>query len=297
MSAHNPAQIPLPKSWSKHVRSAVLHAISLAQFATAYTRGWAANSINSRVRLKAKLDRANQEIALLREEIRIKNVRMARINPRRRPHYPPTKRLAILELKAARSWTLEQTARTFHVTSATITSWTKRVDEEGTDALLQMRVPVNKFPDFVRYVVQRLQVLCPTMGKVKMAQTLARAGLHLGATTVGRMLKDKPAPTPKPQEETNTADRVVTSKYPNHVWLTDLTLVPTGSGLWCSWLPFALPQRWPFCRWVAIVMDHASRRVMGVGVFANRPSCRDVCFLGANGPTGRRRPEVHRLRP
>jgi len=200
-------------------------------------------------------------------------------------------------LKAARSWTLEQTARTFHVTSATITSWTKRVDEEGTDALLQMRVPVNKFPDFVRYVVQRLQVLCPTMGKVKMAQTLARAGLHLGATTVGRMLKDKPAPTPKPQEETNTADRVVTSKYPNHVWLTDLTLVPTGSGLWCSWLPFALPQRWPFCRWVAIVMDHASRRVMGVGVFANRPSCRDVCFLGANGPTGRRRPEVHRLRP
>ncbi len=119
------------------------------------------------------------------------------------------------------------------------------------------------------------------MGKVKMAQTLARAGLHVGATTVGRMLKDKPLPRPKLMEEVKTADRVVTSKYPNHVWLVDLTLVPTGAGLWCSWLPIALPQQWPFCHWVAVVMDHASRRAMGVGVFANRPSCRDVCaFLG-----------------
>jgi hypothetical protein len=32
---------------------AILHVISLAQFATAHTRGWAANNINSRIRLKA----------------------------------------------------------------------------------------------------------------------------------------------------------------------------------------------------------------------------------------------------
>jgi len=31
--------------------------------------------------------------------------------------------------------------------------------------------------------VQRLKALCPGMGRVKTAQTLARAGLHLGATT------------------------------------------------------------------------------------------------------------------
>ena len=194
MGTQNPPKIPLPKGWRRQVRSAMLHVISLAQFATAYTRGWAANSVNSRIRLKAKLQRAIQEIALLGEEIRIKDARLARINPHRRPHYPPTERLAILELKAARRWSLEQTARVFHVMAATIASWTKRVDEEGSDALVKMRVPVNKFPDFVRYVVQRLRVLCPTMGKVKIAQTLARAGLHVGATTVGRMLKDKSAP-------------------------------------------------------------------------------------------------------
>ena len=35
--------IPLPKGWQRHVRSAVLHVISLAQFAVAHTRGWAVN--------------------------------------------------------------------------------------------------------------------------------------------------------------------------------------------------------------------------------------------------------------
>ena len=55
-------KIPLPKGWKKHVRSAVLHVISLAQYTTIYTRGWAADSSNQRVRLRADLDRTNQEI-------------------------------------------------------------------------------------------------------------------------------------------------------------------------------------------------------------------------------------------
>ena len=76
MGTQKPPKLPLPKRWRRHVRSAMLHVISLAQFATVYTRGWAANSVNSRIRLKAELERANQEIALLREEIRIKDARL-----------------------------------------------------------------------------------------------------------------------------------------------------------------------------------------------------------------------------
>ena len=162
----NTPQIPLPKSWTGHVRSAVLHVIALAQFATVYTRSWAANSINTRIRLKAELDRANQEIASLREELRIKDVRMAQIDPHRRPHYPPTERMAILELRAAHQWSLQQPADAFLVTAATIASWMKRVDEQEPAALVQLRQPVNKFPDFVRNIVQRLKALCPMMGKV-----------------------------------------------------------------------------------------------------------------------------------
>ena len=82
--------IPLPRGWSSHVKSAMLHVISLAQFAMAYTRGWAANSPNARVRLKAEHDRAQQEVALLNEELRILRARVAQLPPHRRPYYPPT---------------------------------------------------------------------------------------------------------------------------------------------------------------------------------------------------------------
>ena len=116
-------RIPLPKQWSSRVRSGVLHAISLAHFSLTYTRSWAANSWNARIRLKQENDRLQQELALLREEIRIKDDRMERIPAQRRPHYIPIERLAILELRAARGWSLSQTARRMLVTTATISSW------------------------------------------------------------------------------------------------------------------------------------------------------------------------------
>jgi hypothetical protein len=170
-----PPRIHLPKGWQGCVKSAVLHAIALADYAIVYARAWAADSINARVRLASENDRLHQECALLREELRLKDTRMAQIVPQRRPHYGPVERMAILELRAARGWSLKQTADTFLVTPATIAAWVKRTDENGPDALLQLREPVNKFPDFVRYIVQRLKILNPSMGKVKIAETLCRA--------------------------------------------------------------------------------------------------------------------------
>ena len=73
MAAKKPPTIPLPKGWTKHVRTAMLHVISLAQYATAYTRSWAADSTNARLRIKAENDRSQQDILLLREEMRIKD--------------------------------------------------------------------------------------------------------------------------------------------------------------------------------------------------------------------------------
>ncbi len=46
-------RIPLPKGWPTRVKSAMLHVISLAQYAAVYTRSWAVDSMNGRVRLKA----------------------------------------------------------------------------------------------------------------------------------------------------------------------------------------------------------------------------------------------------
>lgn len=101
-NSRNPPRITLPRGWPGRVKSAMLHVISLAQYATAVTRSWAVNSPIARVRLKAENDRLRQHVALFTEEIRIKDARMKSIAPHKRPHYAPTERLSILELRAAR---------------------------------------------------------------------------------------------------------------------------------------------------------------------------------------------------
>jgi hypothetical protein len=150
----------------------------------------------------------------------------------------------------------------------------KRLDERGERELLQISEPVNKFPDFVRYLVRELKTLLPTMGKVRTAHILARAGLHLGATTVGRILKEPPPGQPTGVEDEVVTRRAVTAKYPGHTWHVDLTTVPTSSGFWVPWMPFALAQSWPFCWWIAVVVDHFSRLLVGFAVFFERPTFR-----------------------
>jgi len=279
----------LPKGWSRHGRSAVVHAISMSNVVFTVTRSHGENHFNARVRIQAENDRLRREVALLTEELRIKDSRMERIPPQRRPHHPPIERLAILELRAARGWSLTQTARRLLVTPLTVTSWTKRLDDEGAAGLIQLREPVNRFPEFVRYVVQELRVHCPSLGSRRIARLFARAGLHLGATTVRRMLR--PAPKPAPALARRPILRIVTAKRPNHVWHADLTTVPTSLGYATSWLPFALPLRWPFCWWVAVAVDHFSRRVMGGARFRSEPSASDMTrFLGRLGRSMRCRP-------
>ena len=74
-----PPRIHLPKGWQDCVKLAVLHAIAPAHYAIVYARAWAADSINARVRLAAENDQLNERCALLREELRIKDIRMAQI--------------------------------------------------------------------------------------------------------------------------------------------------------------------------------------------------------------------------
>jgi hypothetical protein len=52
------------------------------------------------------------------------------------------------------------------VTADTIRFWLKRVDEEGPNALIQLREPVNKFPDSVRYLAFAAQSPWPHAGQI-----------------------------------------------------------------------------------------------------------------------------------
>ncbi len=93
-------------------------------------------------------------------------------------------------------------------------------------------------------------------------------------------LAPQPAPTaaqtPFSDEHDGAAERVVKAHYPNHVWHVDLTAVSTVGGFWVPWLPFALPQVWPFAWWVAVVLDHFSRRVMGFRIFRKQPTADEI---------------------
>ena len=147
-------------------------------------------------------------------------------------------------------------------------------------------MPVNRFPDFVRHIVATLRVTAPMFGKVRIAQVLARAGLVLAASTVGRMRKKTSPPTGtgrKEKEKTAVrgapSRRVVTARHPHHVWHVDLTLLPTSAGFWVPWWPFALLQRWPFCFWLGVVLDHFSRSVVGWRLFFKEPTALEVVGL------------------
>jgi transposase InsO family protein len=158
----------------------------------------------------------------------------------------------------------------------TLKSWLRRIDEESDSALIQLPEPVNRFPDYVRYLVRQLKALCPAMGKVRIGQTLARAGLHLSATTVGRVMRELDPIPDVVQLPVTIPSRRVTARNRGDLWHIDLTVVPTSAGFWVPWLPFALPQRWPFCWWVLVVVDHVSRAVMGLEIYRETPSSHEV---------------------
>lgn len=88
--------VALPRSWPEHVKSGLLHAISLAAMALTVAR-----SRHTPSRLQTELDRADNEIAVLREELAIKDTRWGRLPSRKRPHFTPIQRMRILQLKAA----------------------------------------------------------------------------------------------------------------------------------------------------------------------------------------------------
>lgn len=250
------AQLP-PSAWPTSLRRAIVNIISLARYC------WTA--------LDSKDDRAalHREVNLLCEELAIIHARLARMDPRRRPHYTPSERMAILEIKAARGWTSQMTADRFLLSELTMFHWARRCERDD-EAFLEPTTPVNKFSDLVRYTAQRLKAFSPRLGKTKIAEMLCRAGVQISPTTVGRILRD---PEPPPEPELTTAKRSYrTRAKPGDTWHVDLTAVPSmGVGFWIPWFPYALPQRWPFCWWVAAIVDGCSRKVLGLELFSGKP--------------------------
>jgi transposase InsO family protein len=280
-----PSSLPLPRDWRKSIRRALLCAVGLERLALAEARSGFDNSPDPRARFTAELDRLREHCELQAEELRILRARLEHIAPRERPHHPPAERLAILLLRAKRGWNAAETARRFVVTRETIASWTKRLDEEGERALVETSVPVNRFGDGVRLLAHRLHQAAPGFGRRKLADILARAGFHLAASTLRRVLKKPPPGLPPPgpsAQQAREARRGVSAKRVGHVWHADITSIPigvAGSGCSAPWWPFALILRWVLSWHIALVVDHFSRALVAFALFRREPSAGDICAL------------------
>jgi len=121
-----------------------------------------------------------------------------------------------------------------------------------------------------------LKSFCPMLGRYKIADILARAGLHLSASTVKRIVDEPPMKPVNPEPTSPSPSPTVQAWYPNHVWSVDLTVVPSTDGFWVPWSPNALTQVHPYSWYVMVVIDHFSRRMMGFGVFERQPTSSDV---------------------
>ena len=210
------------ESWARHVRSALLHAISLdaTSWALARSRG-GATSRHQRERLRAELDRGNAEIALLMEELRIKDAQWGRQPSRRRPHYTAIERLRILELKVARGWSREHAAQVFLLNEQTVRSWHRCASTNWPSRC--------KFPEFVRYL-KELKALVPSMESC--ASRRCWRGPAPGHSTAARRIAGR--------RSLKSVDHFTSGRTAENRWRASRgskktrLLVTRATGFWCS---------------------------------------------------------------
>ena len=293
MNAPLSSALPLPRDWERHVKRALAAAVGLERLALLEVRAGFEHSPDPRAQLVAELDAAREHCAVLAEQCRLLRARLSRVQALRRPQYEPCERLAILTLRSRAGWSTARAARELVLTPKTVASWTARLEEQGADALVAPRSPVNAFDDATAELVHHLHDTAPGLGRRKKADVLLRAGLHLAASTVRRTLeRPRPKPSTNPPEPESPgpgdenegapepARRIVKAKRPHHVWHVDLTTIPIGPpgrGCWTPWWPFSIVLCWLLSWHLVLVLDHFTRSLLAFRLVRREPSSSDVC--------------------
>ena len=165
-----------------------------------------------------------------RDEILV--ARLARLEPRSRPRYSPELRFRILEHMRTYMLSVQETARRFLVTPQTIYNWIDELRQDPAATTIGSTVvpvpPVRRFSDAVRRLVRQMKGV-GFGGKKKIAEILLRSSWQISPRSVGRIIKEKlmtppPEPlAPKPRPRSTS----VRGDFPNHLWLVDITRIPT----------------------------------------------------------------------
>jgi len=161
----------------------------------------------------------------------------------------------------------EETAHLFRVAPTTIGRWeqeaSRHPERETVGSLIKPTPPVRRYTDAVRELVQAMAA-SGLGGSQQIAATLARAGWKLARETVRRIRMEQPPPRKKPEVE-EPSFRSVRARHPHHVWMLDLTAIPSLFGL--------------FSFKLLAVLDVFSRRPLAWKVFLMEPSARSVRLL------------------
>jgi hypothetical protein len=230
-------------------------------------------------RLFARAEESALLLRMAREAAEILGARWDKVPERHRPHYQPEQRYRILRIRNLLGLSQRETAKMFRVPTETIARWETDAaagDGQASRPLVAPLPPVRRFADVVRATVKTME-LAGFGGNDLIARTLARAGWKLTARTVGRIRKEH-WPAPQVPGAAPTVPRAVRARYPNHVWMVDLTDIRGLFGI----TTFK----------AGAVFDVFSRMPLSTRVFSREPNAAEIARL-VSGTARRHGRPVH----
>ena len=191
-------------------------AIVLAQ-AYQLARARLASTASPILRLLVQRDQSGSEGDLLRREVEIFRAQRESLPAHRRPDYRPEQRLAILQLRRLRGWSIRKTAKHFVLHRNTICAWIRAAEGKGHPGLLNGAVVWNRIDDAVRWAVHELRRLCPEpeFGTRSIARQVFRASIQISRSTVQRVLRE-PKPV-RPAQHSRPVMAKPLGKKPYHL--------------------------------------------------------------------------------
>ena len=212
-------------------------------------------------KLNHGLFRAFREIAAILGE------HLDKVHESSRPHYSPELRYRILRVRSLLGFSQPEIARLFRVAPTTIARWEAEAAgnpyKTTVGCLVRPSPPVRRFADIVRALVQSMAA-SGFGGNQRIAETLARAGWKLSPESVRRIRREKPIASPETTHQ-STSGRFLRARHPNHIWMIDITEIPS----WFRIFTFKL----------AVVLDVFSRFPLAWRVFWLEPSASDILRL------------------
>ena len=222
---------------------------TLLWLGTFFSRQTSSANTSEVVALKGEIERLKSENEILRKRLRG--------NPPR--HHTWQEKLHVLWHMEVFQVPRRQVAKVFGISCSTYYRWLEKA-KNGTLAgpAPKNNCPSNKTPEALTQLVWDLFNAAPTTGRIRLAQMIQRLGVFISPSAVRNILRRaRPNPPNATQDAAATTTRNsksanrlgIVSRYPNHVWSVDLTVVK-------RWL------LWP--TYVLVIVDHYSRRAISI---------------------------------